>query len=240
MEVFRASGSAPANPHLLRAMAAMAKQDNEVNRRAYYQALLTSKFLVPVSGEAQRIPTPDGKGGFTQNFIMLKGTLGQLFMLAFTDREALQCYRSEGVNAAIVPGQTLFSIAVNNKVEYIVINHTYDTGSHLERREIETLAEGLIPSTASTPVVPLTVPGDAPRTIEPPPPLSQEMLAALRGVLAESGIVTRAYLFRSAIGMGTPHLALGIGLDEYADMMVLEGDMLRAVDEKLAPFFEVA
>jgi hypothetical protein len=25
--------------------------------------------------------------------------------------------------------------------------------------------------------------------------------------------------------------------DEYADMMVLEGDMLRAVDEKLAPFF---
>ena len=29
MEVFRASGSAPANPHLLRAMAAMAKQDNE-------------------------------------------------------------------------------------------------------------------------------------------------------------------------------------------------------------------
>lgn len=259
MRVFRASGSAPSNPHLLRAMAELAAADNDVSRRAYYQAVLTSTFLVPASGPS--LPQEDGQS--TQAFIMLKDQADHIYLLAFTDYEALASYRPEGCYVAIVPGQLLCGIAAQNNIFSIIVNHKHGTGAHLLRPEITALAEGVLPSRSDSPAVAFTVPNATDRTIEAPAPPSQEMLASVRSALEENGGIARAYLFKSAIGLGVPHLVLGLvasaaqqasgieslaehlaGLlkpflkpDEYVDIGLLDGDLLRAVDEKLAPFF---
>jgi hypothetical protein len=262
VKIGRAQGSMPTNPLLLEAMKQLALKDDAITRRAYYQAVMTGTFLIPVAGPSQPAAEPTRGAPFTQTFIMLKDNLGLRYMLAFTDTDALRTYKPEGCNVAIAPAAILLETAVRNEISTVMINYRYHTGAVLKAREIEALAEGIMPVLDYGPAVALTVPDGTPRTVRPLTGAPAGMVPALRAVLSEAVFVRQAFLFSSEIGWGKAHAVVGLELSaqpgaelgqlvdrlgrmmkefldpaEFVDIMVLDDDLLGSVSATLAPFY---
>jgi hypothetical protein len=262
LKIERTHGSMPTNPFLLEKMKQLALEDNDQSRRAYYQAVLISTFLVPVAGPSQPSQDPNPAAPFTQTFIMLKDNIGLKYILAFTDVDALRTYKPEGCNVSIAPASILLETAVKNDISTILINHQYHTGAVLKAREIEALAEGIMPVLEDGPAVALTLPEGTPRTVKPLTRAPAGMVQALRAVLSEAAFIRQAFLFSSEIGRGRAHAVVGLELSaeagtqlgelvdrlgrmmkefldpaEFADIMVLDRDLLESVSAVVAPFY---
>src|SRR5579864_2504601 len=143
-----------ANSPLPAAMLAVAQDDSPQNRKALYQSMLNTWFVVPT-----REAVPDTPGFSTvpanvaDSFSLEHDSSGQLVAVAFTDEEAL-CDWNMSIAWIALQGTTFFQAVVNTGAEEIVIN-PYEPanpdskmirpGGRVTRWEFEPLAEGRIP-----------------------------------------------------------------------------------------------
>jgi hypothetical protein len=138
----------PSNPELVQAMRNVALNDNRVTRGALYEALLRSVLLVPV---ATRPGSPGWKAlsqDTTMQFIVTRGHDGQTKLLVFSDSQALQRWKRSGSGFIGLEARTLFSLALQNGFDAVIVNVSGPTGGEITRGELEVLAQGLFPTDA--------------------------------------------------------------------------------------------
>jgi hypothetical protein len=137
------------------AMLAVANDDTDANRRALYESMFATWFLVPT----RTTPNP-GAPGFhdmqedtAASFMLEEDSAGLVVAVAFTDEEALRNWNKD-IPWIALKGVGLFQAVLNTDAEAIVINpfEPEDPGSKLirpagrvTRWEFEWLAQGLSP-----------------------------------------------------------------------------------------------
>ncbi|HEY3770159.1 MAG TPA: SseB family protein [Candidatus Angelobacter sp.] len=143
------------NSPLPAAMLAVANDDTDANRRALYESMFASWFLVPT----RNTPSPGAPGfhelqeDMADSFMLENDSAGQVVAVAFTDEEALRNW-NKNIPWIALKGTDFFQAVLSTEAEEIVINpfEPEDPGSKLirpagriTRWEFEWLAQGLSP-----------------------------------------------------------------------------------------------
>jgi hypothetical protein len=137
------------------AMLAVARQDSDANRRALYESMFKTWFLVPV----KNMPEQDAPGfhdvcnNTAASFVLENDSEGALVAVAFTDEEALRNWNNS-IPWIALQGAGFFQAVLSTDAEEIVLNpfEPENPGSKLirpagriTRWEFERLAQGLSP-----------------------------------------------------------------------------------------------
>jgi len=206
-------------------MLAVAQGDSPEKRRALYAALRKSTLILATPGAPADGKTHISDGNTQIRFIANTDNTGKVALLAFTSEAALLAWRPVGCTYTALPATAVFSLAVEQQMDSIVINPRGPTGGFLTRREILALAEGWDPSEEKQSISKGTKVLIAPPAIPP----SEEFLAALRTRSQAMPTVRGLYLVTGTIGDGEPHYLVGVELGPGANPDVIIPALLQAV-----------
>jgi hypothetical protein len=200
----------PENSDLEKIMREMSVRPDMKVRRVLYLQLLKCTLLVP---------TPSPLGASTQGaplkslqLVTQPGTEGGIVWLVFTSRTALRQWRPGFEDAYVaMRGDQLFSLAVQNRVEEILVNPAGPIGGKITRMELEMLAEGTLPQEGGGKTHTVRAREQTPIRIgTPAQPLKQDLVDHLRQHLKSRPDVLAGYVAAMVIGEGKAHLILGI------------------------------
>jgi hypothetical protein len=140
------------------------------------------------------------------------GPRNELIWIAFTTKAALHQWRDHFEDAYVaIEGAQLFSLAVQNRVESILINPAGPVGGKITGMELQMLAEGTFPQEGDGKTHTVRAKeNSAVRMGTPAEPLKVELIQYLRNKLGKDDEVLAGYVAAMAIGSGTAHLVLGI------------------------------
>ncbi|TWT43751.1 hypothetical protein RAS1_01500 [Phycisphaerae bacterium RAS1] len=250
------AGGAPGG-ELLARMRALSGDDSPANRAAFYQALLGANLLVPTSrpfdcprDESGAATLPEGE---PIPLVTVENDAGQRAMLAFTDVAALHAWRSAADHLSLAAG-ALFSIAVQNDFDAVVLNIAGPDGGDLSRREFSMLAQGMLPLAEGEHGTQALLAAGGRVAVAPlAAPPADALLAAFRAALRRNAAVETIFLFRLAVGGSHWSLAAGfcmrtrseperqavfqsvgdqihaaLGDDEYVDFLALDDAAFRS------------
>ncbi|HKQ50058.1 MAG TPA: SseB family protein [Phycisphaerae bacterium] len=213
--------------------------------RAVHQALLESKLLIPTTravGEASGWLGHRSEKELTVPMVSSRKDDGQVDMIVFTDEQSLKAWAAKDCGWVAMRGPDVFAVALETRVDHIVINPNGPTGRTLDRPQIASLAEGLaaanwiapeggnsesmqaeesaVPEPRKAPTVTLSV------TVRPLlGPVEPSLQDRFHKALAERPEVSAGYLFNVTVGGAAPQLGVGV---EFAGPMSPE-----AVNETL-------
>ena len=198
--------------------------------RAVHQALLESKLLIPTTravGEASGWLGHRSEKELTVPMVSSRKDDGQVDMIVFTDEASLKAWAAKDCGWVAMRGPDVFAVAMESRVDHVVINPNGPTGRTLDRPQIASLAEGLaaanwiapeaakggsapaeenaIPEPPKAPTVTLSV------TLRPLlGPVEPSLQDRFHKVLSERSEVAAGYLFNMTVGGATPQLGVGV------------------------------
>lgn len=152
-DLFRSHGS-PKNTALERAMHELARHDNEKTRKALYEAILASTFILQgdVSGGRE---VRQGKWIADSNtrvaFRTVEHPPGTIVLPTFTSVEALASWAGPGVPWVALPARQLFQSIAPGDIKEVRVNPFQPgqtisrPGGIITRNEFTALAQGLLP-----------------------------------------------------------------------------------------------
>jgi hypothetical protein len=132
------------NAGLERVMLEMSLRPDMKARRALYAELLKSILLLPT-------PSPLEASSHVMSLkeiqlVTQPGPKNEVIWIAFTSKASLRKWRHEFEDAYVaIQGAPLFELAVQNRVESILINPAGPIGGKITGIELKMLAEGTIP-----------------------------------------------------------------------------------------------
>jgi hypothetical protein len=132
------------NADLEKVMLEMSLHPNMKVRRLLYAELLKSTLLLPT-------PSPlEASSHVTSlkeiQLVTQPGPKNELIWIAFTSKAALGQWRNQFEDAYVaIQGSPLFALAVQNRVESILINPAGPVGGKITGVELQMLAEGIFP-----------------------------------------------------------------------------------------------
>ena len=205
-----------ANSPLPAAMMAVAKDDSPQNRRALYQTMLNTWFVVPTKEE------PHDKPGFSavpenvsDSFSLEHNSEGQLVVVAFTDEEALRNWQKR-IPWIALQGTAFFQAVANTEAEEIVIN-PYEPanpeskmirpGGIVTRWEFEMLAEGKIPEKGATDKV---VESQSVLVTMPKQMPEPEVFDAMGAAASKFADIVAMYFAQVTYADGDPHWTIAV------------------------------
>ncbi len=198
------------NEDLERVMVEMAKNPDLKVRRILYRELLKSTLLLPTPSWPQEFAGGSPLKEF--QVVTVPGPSGELVWLAFSSHEALRLWKGvEDSPYVAVRGGPLFTLAVQNRLDHLLINPCGPVGGKITRVELEMLAEGTFPAKGGSQTHGVQARGQTRIRIgKPARDPDPEFVEYLREKLSQSAEVTGGYLVAMVIGGGLPHLVLGI------------------------------
>jgi len=219
----RKKGLSPeGNPALLRAMHEVATKDNPENRRALYEAMLSSTLLTPIP----EIPPGLGPGlqtlqsGVQLQLVRLKDSNNLPVTVAFSDLEAL---RNWDPNTPYIGLKSidLFRAVLSTDIQGVLIN-PFDTtrktirpGGQVTRRELEQLATGAVPINKDIQEMRLKAQEKVALGLPANPP-STAIQEILRNKAQETPPIAELYFFQMARSQNQSGTVIGILLSENA------------------------
>ncbi len=132
------------NANLEKVMMEMSLRPVMKTRRVLYAELLKSTLLLPT-------PSPLESSTFETSLkeiqlVTQPGPKNELVWIAFTSKEALRQWRPQFEDAYVaIQGTLLFALAVQNRVENILINLAGPVSGKITGMELQMLAEGILP-----------------------------------------------------------------------------------------------
>ncbi len=208
------------NPALIKAMHAVATNDNPDNRKTLYEALLVSMLLIPVP----EMPQGLGTGMQTLQSSVQLPLIGIVdanqikITPAFTDVEAL---RNWDPNTPYIGLKSvdLFRFLLRTDIQDVLIN-PFDPirkmirpGGRVKRAEMEVLAKGVVPSNMGHQQIQFKAAEKVLIGLPANPP-SDTILELLRDKVKEIPAVAELYYFQMARGQSAPEIVIGIGLTQ--------------------------
>ena len=140
------------------AMLAVAHRDTPENRRALYQSMFRTWFLVPTRSEPPEKPGfHDVQKDTASSFSLEHDSNGLVVAVAFTDEEALRNW-NKSIPWIALQGTAFFQAVASTEAEEIVINpyepedpksRMIRPGGRVKRWELESLAQGVVPEPPS-------------------------------------------------------------------------------------------
>lgn len=221
-KLFGKKSEAPVdNSRLLRAMHEIAVNDSDATRKKLYELFLDCQFYIPVPELPENLRKPDAAQSSEPIHIGLLGFPdhdGRKTTPAFTDLEALQNW-DPNTPSIIIPSKPYFQMIRDTDFEQIAIN-PYDpirkmlrSGGFITRKELEALADGLVPvSSPDSRLVKLEIEkGQQVLIGQPADPPSPEILQKLMDAARTVPDVEALYL--AQIGFPDGELQIIIGVD---------------------------
>ncbi len=199
------------NSDLEMVMREMAAHPDMKVRRVLYLELLKGTLLLPLPKELE--PSSNGKPLKELQLVTHPGEKGEILWHAFTSRQALHQWRPQFPEAyAAINGQQVFALAVQNKVDQVIINPVGPVGGRITSMELEMLAEGSIPMQGSEKVTTILSRTNTDYRFETPVLDGNiKLVSYLKDHLKTGDGILEGFLVRLAIGAGAPHLLLAIG-----------------------------
>lgn len=236
--LFSRTKPSPGNRKLVEAMREVSGNDNPKSRRQLYQALLGGTFLIPTAGsteESSRKKKITLTPGSRHQFITMRDAEGMVGVPVFTDSNALLAWRPQGSQYLELHARDVFSLALANNIDRIIVNVAGPTGGEITRAEIQALSEEALPEFGEsdfTGLASVEVSNDTPVYIGAPAKKpSSELIARIGEALASQALIKAGYLFQVVIGKGQPHLTVGIQfsiLPEKQDLDEIMRHLLEA------------
>jgi hypothetical protein len=210
------------NPELIRAMHAVATNDNAETRKQLYTAMLDAMFFIPVPEVPQGLAP--GTQTLNQGFqLRVPGLLDNdqiPVTVGFTDVAALRNWDPNtpyiGLNAVDV-----FRFLLGTNIQDLVINPFPPThrmvrpGGRVKRHEMEQLANGVIPGSDRLRQMQFKAQEQVFIGLPANPP-SGEIQNALRNKAAETPTIAALYFFQMARKEGENNTVIGIDLNASA------------------------
>ncbi|HVZ81807.1 MAG TPA: SseB family protein [bacterium] len=225
------------NAGLERIMAEMATHPDMKVRRVLYLELLKGTLLLPLPRELD--PALGGQPLKELQLVTHPSEKGEVLWLAFTSRAALHQWRPQFPEAYVaIQGRQVFALAVQNKVDQIIINPAGPIGGRITRMELGMLAEGTLPIQGGEGVHTVLSRSNTNYRFEAPElGGKQGLVEYLKGHLASGKGIEEAFLVLLAIGDGSPHLLLAIRYPA-APMEGSVRPFLEAIGKGIGRFFE--
>ncbi|MCA1594924.1 MAG: SseB family protein [Chloroflexi bacterium] len=194
-----------------------AGSDNpEADRSGVFRALAASTLLVMLQEAENANPS---SGGI--QCIMFEEE-GEVFLPVFTDVQAMHSFQPRHPHWTTLPAKTLCELGVQGQFDRIVVNPAGPVTCTLGLREMQSLAEGLIPTTEQH----VRVEEETQLAIGMPAErLSRKVLDEMRDAAAAPGVF-EVWWFWMAVGSGTPHLGLAVDPPDLA----LAGEVARRIE----------
>ncbi|HEX4606520.1 MAG TPA: SseB family protein [Candidatus Angelobacter sp.] len=246
----RQSGTSPAgHPRfdqspLPAAMLAVAHHDSPENRRALYESMFETWFLVPIRGEEH----PDTPGlhdippDIASSFSLEHDSAGLLVAVAFTDEEALRNWNKEILWIAL-QGSSFFQAVSSTEAQVIVINPfepdnpkstMIRPGGRVTRWEFEALAAGRHPGDQSAEEQEAEAQSVLVATPKPMPPA--EIFTALATAAKIFPQVTAMYFAQLIYPTGDAHKAVAVEfIPDVTDEQL--GPVMVALEKKAHRLF---
>jgi hypothetical protein len=145
----------PAAVQLENAMEDNHRQDTQDSRSRVYQELLFSDLLLAlVDGQAPNAQQPSENMEPPQslNVAIMSNPQGVQFAAAFTSAAAAKRWRVEGGQYVSIRGQDIFKLLEPSPADVIVVNPGSSPFIALNKAEYRSLANGIVPQTAQSPV----------------------------------------------------------------------------------------
>ncbi len=211
---FGSSGTVAENGSLLSAIQRAASKPSPRADQAVHQALLASDLIIPTARTVGD-PTPRGQPSadqaLTVPMITIRNDDGQIAMLAFTDEEALRAWCSQGCAWKALHGADIFAMALETRVDRVIINPAGPTGGTLDRRQIASLAESRSERNPGDRAFMQAVPADQTLVLcLPQNEIDSRLLSHVREALGDRQEIAAGYFFEMTIGQGDPHLGIGV------------------------------
>ena len=187
--------------------------DPEGDRTAFFRALSAAKLLV-------MLEQPVSKKGDPLQCVMLEDA-GQVVLPAFTDVEALRLLEPARAHWTQVETRVICRLALEGAFDRVVLNPAGPVGLELSGAEIQSIAEGLIPTGQRQVVVDreveikIGVPADK---------LARRVIDEMRQAAAQPG-VREAWWFWMSVGEGRPHLGLAVDPPDPAVVAAVAGQI---------------
>ncbi|MBI5882233.1 MAG: SseB family protein [Elusimicrobia bacterium] len=215
-----ARGRFPANGALRAAFEAFSTDRSPANRRAFYEALLSSKLIVAAKRPA---------GGRGVEFVELAvGSEGGI--IAFAHPDGLDQAVPEWSQAAAVEGRVLFRMALKKKRDFVLLD-LFGTRLVFKGPDIGRLAAGGAPASDPAPAK-LSGPGQTKWSRRDPAP-SSRLLSVLGEEAARLG-VSGCYLLGARLDDGAERAALVFKVHDEAGLASIRRYM-ESVDLRLKP-----
>ncbi|MBI5623033.1 MAG: SseB family protein [Elusimicrobia bacterium] len=210
----------PRNPALAEAFKAFNKERSPASRRAFYDALLSSRLIV-----AAKAPRDGGPVEIVELAIGAEGGL-----VAFSHPDALDRTMPEWSGTAAVEGRLLFQLASGQKRDFVVVD-LFGERLVFKGPDLGRLASGELPSEDPAPAR-LSGPGQT-EWSRPEPPPSEILLRVLREEAA-SRKICGCYLLAARLDDGAKRTALVFRVRDEAGLAEVRGFM-QAADRRLEP-----
>jgi hypothetical protein len=211
-----------ANQELIALMQSLAEEETLEKRAAFHQMLLDSQLLLPAPAPPA---TEDGELEEDIPLLTFEDDAGATVLVAFTDEEAALAWAPDDAEFVALRGLDLLLIAVQNRIDELVLNPGSINTRHLHREAFEAVAlqgtfdhpEGRIHGPAAGTTVLIAPPDET-------PPVS--WWRTMEEILSHYPSVETAYFFRLQMApQGTRHV---IGVELYAGMSLDAQERLMA------------
>jgi hypothetical protein len=198
------------NSDLEKVMSAMSVRPDMKARRVLYAELLKSTLLLPTPSPLEA--SSQGASLKEIQLVTQPGPQNELVWIAFTNKAALRQWRPQLEEAYVaIRGIELFALAVQNRVESMLINPAGPIGGKITGMELQMLAEGTFPQEGDGKTHTVGTKEQASVRIGTPAvPLKAELVEYLQDQLGKNGDVLAGYVAAMVIGSGAAHLVLGI------------------------------
>lgn len=229
-DLFRSDGS-PKNPALERAMHELARNDNAKTRKALYEAILASTFILQgnVSGGRE---VHGGKRIADSNtrvaFRTVEHPPGTIVLPVFTSVEALVSWVGSGVPWVALPAQELFQSIAPGDIKEVRVNPFQPgqpisrPGGAITRNEFMALAQGLLPTANASNVAEMKVAAGQKLLIgRPAQEPSTEVLKRLTDYFRSVPEVQAAYLFQMT-NQSVSSSAVGLHFDTAPNAQLMQ------------------
>lgn len=211
---FGSSETAAENGALVMAMRRASSRPSPRADQAVHQALLASDLIIPTARtleDATARSRPTSEQSLTVPMITIRNDDGQIAMLAFTDEEALRAWCSQGCAWKALHGPDVFAMALETRVDRVIINPAGPTGGTLDRCQIASLAEHRSERNPGHKAHVQTGPADQTPVLRlPQNEIDSRFLSHVREALGDRQEIAAGYFFEMTIGPGDPHLGVGV------------------------------
>jgi hypothetical protein len=207
---FFSKGKNVENSDLEKVMREMSLRPDMKVRRVLYAELLKSILILPTPSPLEATPHEKPLKGI--QLVTLPGGGNELVWIAFTNKAALHQWRDHFEDAYVaIEGAQLFALAVQNRVESLLINPAGPIGGKITGMELQMLSEGTFPQAGNGLTYSVRAKEQSPvRMGTPVEPLKTEFIRYLQDELGKNEKVLAGYVVAMVIGKGAAHLVLGI------------------------------
>lgn len=234
------SNKFPNNSDLINAINEVANNDNPKTRQILNKLILKSDFMIPTSAEKdfKKTQIKIAKKNKPVQILITKNPEEKSIIYAFTDNKSLLNWTPEGCNCYIFHSYDIFSFALYNNIESIVINPAGPIGGEISHDDIEMLAHGYINSPHSFDHSQVWMPGGVKYKVrmfnEKARP---DLKNSLNRILRSYPNIVAGYLLEQVIEKSLPHLVLGVEFSEELSSQQLEEIMSNLIKE-IEPLFK--